>query len=112
MDAPRRTFLRGRHQLRKGARFGIGEDRELVGAVERFSCRPPDAGAICYVRYHADVNSTRLAEYLRTEKSTLVVPGDQFGMDHYLRIGFGPERHELEAALARVQEAFDELTAS
>ena len=28
----------------------------------RFSCRAPDAGAICYVRYHADVNSTRLAE--------------------------------------------------
>jgi aspartate/methionine/tyrosine aminotransferase len=84
----------------------------MASQGERFSCRPPDAGAICYVRYHADVNSTRLAEYLRTEKSTLVVPGDQFGMDHYLRIGFGPERHELEAALARVQEAFDELTAS
>ena len=57
------------------------------------------------------MNSTRLAEYLRTEKSTLVVPGDQFGMDHYLRIGFGPERQELETALERVREAFDELAA-
>jgi aspartate/methionine/tyrosine aminotransferase len=75
----------------------------------RFSYRAPDAGAICYVRYHADVNSTDLAEYLRTELSTLVVPGDQFGMDRYLRLGFGPERPHLEAGLERVTAAFEAL---
>lgn len=70
-----------------------------------FAYRPPDAGAICYVRYDLPVNSTRLAETLRKEKSVLVVPGDHFGMDRYLRLGFGPPRHRLEPALDRIGEA-------
>ena len=73
-----------------------------------FSYRPPDAGAICYLRYHADVNSSEFAEHLRTEKDVLVVPGDHFGMDRYLRIGFGNPAAELTEALGRIAEAFDE----
>ncbi len=56
-----------------------------------FSYAPPDAGAIVYVRYHHAINSTELVTRLRVEKSVLVVPGDHFGMDGYLRIGFGDE---------------------
>jgi hypothetical protein len=52
------------------------------------------------------VNSSALAETLRVEHDVLVVPGDQFGMDRYLRLGFGPPAHELEEALARVALAF------
>ena len=77
----------------------------------RFSYQPPDAGAICYTRYDAEVNSTLFAEKLRTEKDVLVVPGDHFGMDHYLRIGFGNPEDELREALALVREAFDEVSA-
>jgi len=75
----------------------------------RFSYRRPDAGAICFTRYDADINSSALAEKLRVEKSVLVVPGDHFGMDHYLRLGFGNPRDELLEALALVREAFDEV---
>jgi hypothetical protein len=39
----------------------------------------------------------------------LVVPGDHFGMDGYLRIGFGPPVGELEEALGRLAEAFDQV---
>lgn len=74
-----------------------------------FTYRPPDAGAICYLRYDAPVGSTELAEKLRAEKDVLVVPGDHFAMDRYLRIGFGPPREELEAALGRIGEAFREI---
>ncbi len=77
-----------------------------------FHYRPPDAGAICYVRYDARMGSTALAEKLRVEQDLLVVPGDQFGMDHYLRIGFGPPRAELEVALGRLAGAFREVLAS
>ena len=52
-----------------------------------FSYAPPDAGAIVYTRYHHAINSTELVTRLRLEKSVLVVPGDHFGMDHYLRLG-------------------------
>jgi aspartate/methionine/tyrosine aminotransferase len=71
-----------------------------------FTSRPPDAGAISYARYRRDVNSTALAERLRRDHDVLVVPGDQFEMDHFVRFGFGPPRADLEAALERVAAAF------
>jgi len=79
---------------------------------DMFSYRSPDAGAICYVRYSLDVNSSELAEQLRTEKSVLVVPGDHFGMDRYLRIGFGNPAADLSAGLERVAELLGSLRAA
>ena len=78
----------------------------------RFRYRPPDAGAICFAHYDAPVNSSEFAEKLRVEKDVLVVPGDHFGMDEYVRIGFGNPATELLEALGRVREAFDEVTAA
>lgn len=78
----------------------------------RFRYRPPDAGAICYAAYDAPIGSTEFAEKLRVEKSVLVVPGDHFGMDRYLRLGFGNPREELLEGLDRVREAFDEVVAA
>jgi len=77
----------------------------------RFRYRAPDAGAICYVHYDADMNSTDFAEKLRTEQDVLVVPGDHFGMDRYLRIGFGNPREELLDGLGRIRRAFDDVAA-
>jgi len=74
-----------------------------------FSYRPPDAGAICWVRYDLDLGSSELADRLRREKSVLLVPGDQFGMDGYLRIGFGNPSSELESALDRVGALVEEI---
>lgn len=71
-----------------------------------FTARPPDAGAISYARYRSDINSSELAERLRRDQDVLVVPGDQFEMDRFLRFGFGPPRPDLEAALERVADAF------
>jgi len=79
---------------------------------ELFSYRRPEAGAICFVRYHMDVSSSELADRLRREKSVLLVPGDQFGMDGYLRIGFGNPSSELESALDRVGALVAEIAGS
>ena len=76
-----------------------------------FSYSPPDAGAIVYVRYHHPINSTELVTRLRTEKSVLIVPGDHFGMDGYLRIGFGDDPRYLRTGLDRVGELIAELGA-
>ena len=46
---------------------------------------------------------------LRDEKSVLVVPGDHFGMDRYLRINYGPPADYLQAGLERIQETIREL---
>ena len=75
----------------------------------RFTYRPPDAGAFCFTRYSANINSTEFAEKLRVEKDVLVVPGDHFGMDHYLRLGFGAPEETLLEALNLLEEAFDEV---
>ncbi len=76
-----------------------------------FDYRPPDAGAICWVRYGLDVGSSELAERLRREKGVLVVPGDHFGMDGHLRLGFGVERSRLREALRRTADLLGELGA-
>jgi len=67
-----------------------------------FGYVPPDAGAIVYVQYHHAINSTELVTRLRVEKSTLIVPGDHFGMDGYLRIGFGEQTDYVREGLARL----------
>ncbi len=74
-----------------------------------FSLNPPDASAIAFVRYHIDINSTDLVTRLRLEKSTLVVPGDYFGMDHFLRISFGLPPDYLNEALDRIHQLLLEL---
>ncbi len=64
---------------------------------------PPVAGAIAYVGCPG-VNTAELAETLRTRKSVLIVPGEQFAMKSYVRVGFGGEPDPLRRALARVDE--------
>ena len=67
----------------------------------------PEAGAIVFVRYRHAVNSTALVERLRDEQSVLLVPGDHFEMDGYLRIGFGNHPAYLTSALELVGEVLD-----
>lgn len=69
-----------------------------------FSWIRPDAGAILYARYHYRINSTRLVEDLRDSRSVLLVPGDHFGMDGYLRLGYGEPPDYLRAGLDRLHD--------
>jgi aspartate/methionine/tyrosine aminotransferase len=69
-----------------------------------FSWIPPEAGAIGYVRYRHPINSTELVTRLRVEKGVLIVPGDHFGMDRYLRIGFGESAEHVAAGLGRLHD--------
>jgi aspartate/methionine/tyrosine aminotransferase len=64
----------------------------------------PEAGAIVYVRYDHKINSTTLVNRLRVEKSVLIVPGDHFGMDGYLRLGFGEPPEYNRAGLDRLRD--------
>ena len=67
------------------------------------SATPPDAAAIAFVRYHADINSTELFTRILEQQSVLVVPGDHFGLDHFLRISFGLPHDYLRAGLDRMR---------
>lgn len=74
-----------------------------------FSWIPPQAGAILYVRYNYAINSTELVTRLREEKSVLIVPGDHFGMDGYLRLGFGERPDYLQQGLERLHSLLGAL---
>jgi aspartate/methionine/tyrosine aminotransferase len=107
-----RTRSRIRERTHGIVRRNLALLEEWMQAQEgRFRYRPPDAGAICFARYDAPVDSSDFAEKLRVEKGVLVVPGNHFGMDGFIRIGFGNPADELLEALGRVREAFDEVAA-
>jgi aspartate/methionine/tyrosine aminotransferase len=101
-----RLIQRTRDYIRRGFPILDGwlEDHEGI-----FTLVPSQAAAIAFARYHLDVNSTELMERLMHEKSVLVVPGDHFGMDHYLRISFGLPPDYLQAGLDRIHELIVEL---
>lgn len=81
----------------------------LDGHGDLFEYAAPDAGAIVYVRYGSPINSTALVTRLRLEKSVLIVPGDHFGMDGYLRIGFGDDPKYLGEGLQRLHDLLVEI---
>ncbi|MCY4119943.1 MAG: aminotransferase class I/II-fold pyridoxal phosphate-dependent enzyme [Acidobacteria bacterium] len=70
---------------------------------------PPEAGAIGFVRYSHDIGSTALADRLRQTEGVLVVPGDHFGLDGYLRIGYGGRAASLREGLARLDRVLAAL---
>lgn len=76
---------------------------------ESFSFTPPQAGAIVYLKYTLKINSSQFADRLLREKSTLIVPGDHFGMEGYLRIGYGSKREYLTAGLNRISELVEQI---
>ncbi len=77
--------------------------------AEMFTLTEPRAGAIAFLRYHLNLNSTELTEKLRREQSVLIVPGDHFGLDHHLRIGYGSQREYLQAGLERIHDLLTKL---
>jgi aspartate/methionine/tyrosine aminotransferase len=80
----------------------------LASHTDRFSHVSPSAGAIAWARLLRGENSAQMAEGLRARKSVLIVPGEQLGMDSYLRFGFGGEPEQLQQALSRFDEYLGE----
>jgi aspartate/methionine/tyrosine aminotransferase len=103
-----RLLERTRFFIRRG--FPI-LDQWLESHDGVFSLVPPQAAAIAFPRYQLDINSTHLVNRLTQEKSVLVVPGDHFGMDHFLRISFGQPPGYLQAGLDRIDELIAGLPA-
>ena len=72
---------------------------------------PPKAGGIAWLGYNRPWSSDVLVEELRKRKDLLLVPGTQFGMDHFLRIGFAGDADVLRQGLAKIAELLTEFDA-
>jgi len=101
-----RIIQRARNYIRKG--FPLLQ-QWIDHQKDTFRLVPPQAAAIAFVRYQLDVNSTELANKLIQEKSVLIVPGDHFGMDRFIRISYGLPQDYLTEGLKRIQQLVTEI---
>jgi len=69
----------------------------------------PVAGAIAYFEYDFPINSTTLIDRLRKESSALLVPGEQFGLDKGIRVGFGYDIQKTMKGLTLMAEMVQKL---
>lgn len=95
-----RLVSRARRRVRDGyqnLKSWVDENREM------FSLTPPAAGPIAFVRYRGNVKAAALVAKLVKEESTLVVPGQPFGADYHVRIGFDVPRAYLYEGLERLR---------
>jgi aspartate/methionine/tyrosine aminotransferase len=74
-----------------------------------FSFIPPKAGGLAFLKYAMDINSTEFVTKLRERKNVLVIAGDNFGMDGYIRIGIGAEQNCFLTGLNLIDELVREL---
>lgn len=98
-DVRKRILKRTREYARRGfsnLQRWVDEHNDI------FSVVPPGAAAIGFVRYNRGINSSKLVHRLIHEQQTFVVPGDYFGLDHYLRISYGLADDYVNEALGRI----------
>lgn len=69
----------------------------------------PRAGAMAFVRYDWDINSTDLVDRIRNEASVMLVAGDWYDFDGYIRFGYGAKKKDLISALDRVSLILDSM---
>ena len=62
-----------------------------------------------FVRYNLEINSSELVDRLRREQSVLIVPGDHFGLDRFVRISYGLPHDYLEEGLGRIHQLVTSL---
>lgn len=96
-----RILRRTREYVRKG--YGNLE-QWCLEHEDLYSLVPPQAAAIAFVRYNREINSSELVDRLIHEQGTFVVPGDCFGLDHYLRISYGLSADYVSEGLRRVHK--------
>jgi aspartate/methionine/tyrosine aminotransferase len=100
-----RILDRNRSMLRHNLRVMVDW---LAEYGDLFHFVPPRAGGMAFMRYDLDINSTELADWLRTSKSVFILAGDCYGMDHYFRVGIGAEEVSLVTGLGRIRDALKE----
>ena len=96
-----RLYERGRALIQRNRRIF---DEWVDGLGEGFSYISPQAGAIAFLKFPSSTPSLELAERIRRNQSTLVVPGIHLGLEGYLRIWLGGKQDYFEEGLRRIAE--------
>ncbi len=67
----------------------------------------PRAASVGFLRCDTPLSSDDLCKKLISEKSTLLVPGECFGVAGHVRLGFGNDTRTLNEGLSRLSETLD-----
>ena len=103
----RQTILNRNREI---LRNNLGIIKNWVDSHEGvFNLVDPKAGGMAFIKYERDINSTELIRRLREERSVLVIAGDYFGLDGYIRIGFGTEKDYLKKGLGIISDFMNKL---
>jgi aspartate/methionine/tyrosine aminotransferase len=76
-----------------------------------YSVVPPEASAMCIVRYDLPIEPGAFVDRLVAEKSTLVVPGNCFGLDRHFRFSSALPEPYLREGLARINALVADISA-
>ena len=91
----------------------VGENRlaltEWVNQEPHIRWVSPQGGTTALLKYDFDISSRHLCNHLISEKSVLLVPGDCFEMEGFVRIGYGCASSTLERGLALISDYFRRL---
>ena len=74
--------------------------------------RRPVAGAIAFAHVDLPVDTRYLVERIRTERSVLLVPGEMFGVDNGIRVGFGYDIEHTLKGLSLAGETIEAVAAN
>ena len=88
----RRLIDRGFDELKRG----------LSAHEPIYSVVPPEASAMCIVRYDLPVDSRQFVDRLVAEYDTLVVPGSCFGLDRHFRFSSALDKNYLQQGIERI----------
>src|SRR3954449_7536433 len=69
---------------------------------DRLQWTEPTAGAIALMKYGSDTSSLAIAERVRVNQNTLIVPGIHVGIEGHLRIWLGGREDYLREGLKRI----------
>src|SRR5688572_14801825 len=81
----------------------------IAGFGDRLAWREPQAGAIALLAYRGNTPSLDIAERVRVNQSTLIVPGSHVGLEGHLRVWLGGKEEFLREGLRRIGAELSKL---
>ncbi|HJR59721.1 MAG TPA: aminotransferase class I/II-fold pyridoxal phosphate-dependent enzyme [Vicinamibacterales bacterium] len=100
-------------RTRQILRHNLPIAREWMASLgDLLTWREPQAGAIALFKYRGDTPSLEIADRVRKNQSTLIVPGSHVGLEGHLRIWLGGREDFLREGLRRIGEEVSRMRAA
>jgi aspartate/methionine/tyrosine aminotransferase len=93
------------------ARRNVAAIREWVEKREDVEWCEPAGGTVCLLKLPPGLDAPSFSAQLREKQSTLVVPGDFFGLPGFIRISAGMDEELLRQGLKNVGKGIDQWKA-